>query len=96
MPPAAGKKSPALLLVCGEDDFAVKQRTRAIYLQWSEELGGMDHEIIDASVSNSGEALKALRKYRGRMPKGFKFDREEAHERGSRLNEERPAKKRTA
>ena len=27
------------------------------------------------------EALKKLRKYRGMMPKGFKFDREEAHER---------------
>ena len=28
------------------------------------------------------EALKKLRKYRGMMPKGFKFNREEAHERG--------------
>ena len=32
---------------------------KQIYLQWSEELGGMDHEIIDAAVANSGEALKA-------------------------------------
>jgi antitoxin MazE len=29
-----------------------------------------------------GEALKALRKFRGWMPKDFKFDREEAHARG--------------
>ena len=45
-----------------------------------------------------GEALKALRKYRGRMPKGFKFDREEAHERGPRLDEPvtQRRKKRTA
>src|SRR5213078_2854459 len=64
MPPAAGKKSPALLLVCGEDEFAVKQRAKQIYLQWSEELGGMDHEIIDAAVSHSGEALKSLAKLR--------------------------------
>jgi len=28
------------------------------------------------------ELLKRLRKYRGRMPEGFKFDRVEAHERG--------------
>lgn len=28
------------------------------------------------------EALIAIRKYRGLMPKGFKFNREEAHERG--------------
>jgi antitoxin MazE len=27
------------------------------------------------------EILARLRKYRGRMPEGFKFDREEAHER---------------
>jgi len=52
------------VLVCGEDDFAVKQRAKQIYLEWTEELGGMDHEIIDASVSNSGEALKALAKLR--------------------------------
>jgi DNA polymerase-3 subunit delta len=55
-------KHPApLALVCGEDDFAVKQRAKQIYL---EALGGMDHEIIDAAVSHSGEALKALAKLR--------------------------------
>src|SRR5262249_7296288 len=47
-----------------EDEFAVKQRAKQLYAQWSEELGGMDHEIIDASVSHSGEALKALAKLR--------------------------------
>jgi DNA polymerase-3 subunit delta len=51
-------------LVCGEDEFAVKQRAKQIYLQWTEELGGMDHEIIDATVSHSGEALKVLAKLR--------------------------------
>src|SRR5882762_7848994 len=60
----AAKKSPSLLLVCGEDEFAVKQRAKLIYLQWSEELGGMDHEILDAGVSNSGEALRVLGKLR--------------------------------
>jgi DNA polymerase III subunit delta len=58
-------KHPApLALVCGEDDFAVKQRAKQIYLEWTEALGGMDHEIIDAAVSHSGEALKALAKLR--------------------------------
>ena len=61
------KQSTPLVLVCGEDDFAVKQRARQIYLQWTEELGGMDHEIIDAAVSHSGEALKALGKLREAM-----------------------------
>jgi DNA polymerase III subunit delta len=61
------KQSASLVLVCGEDDFAVKQRAKQIYLQWTEELGGMDHEIIDAAVSQSGEALKALAKLREAM-----------------------------
>ena len=57
--------SPApVLLVCGEDDFNVKQRARQVFQKWSEELGGMDHEIIDAQVSNGGEALKSLAKLR--------------------------------
>jgi DNA polymerase III subunit delta len=63
MPPAAAKSAP-VILVFGEDEFAVKQRARQIYQQWSEELGGMDHEIVDAAVSNSGEALKALARLR--------------------------------
>src|SRR5882757_1671057 len=60
----ASKESTSLALICGEDEFAVKQRAKQIYTQWTEELGGMDHEIIDASVANSGEALKALAKLR--------------------------------
>jgi DNA polymerase III subunit delta len=60
----AAAKSPALALICGDDEFAVKQRAKEIYQMWSEELGGMDHEIIDASVSNSGDALIAIAKLR--------------------------------
>src|SRR5437660_318004 len=63
MPPAAKSASP-VFLVFGEDEFAVKQRAKKIYQDWCDELGGMDHEIIDASVNNSGEALKALAKLR--------------------------------
>jgi DNA polymerase-3 subunit delta len=65
MPPAAKSASASpVLLVFGDDEFAVKQRARQAYQQWTDELGGMDHEIIDASVNNSGEALKALAKLR--------------------------------
>src|SRR5579871_627331 len=60
----ASAKLPPLLLICGDDDFAVKQRTKQVYQQWSEELGCMDHEIIDASSGNSGDALKALSRLR--------------------------------
>src|SRR4051812_21991463 len=64
MPRAAVKETAPLALIWGDDEFAVKQRAKQLYAQWTEELGGMDHEIIDASVANSGEALKALRKLR--------------------------------
>jgi DNA polymerase III subunit delta len=57
-------KSTSLALVCGDDDFAVKQRAKQIYTEWSAALGGMDHEIIDASVGNSGDALTVLGKLR--------------------------------
>lgn len=53
-----------LVLLCGEDDFAVKQRARLLFRQWSSEVGGFDHETIDASASNSGEALAALARLR--------------------------------
>jgi len=35
-----------------------------------------------AKSPSSRELLARLRKYRGRLPAGFKFDRLEAHERG--------------
>ena len=60
--PAAAPAS--VLLVCGEDDFNVKKRAREIFQQWTAELGGMDHESIDAQVGNGGEALKSLAKLR--------------------------------
>jgi len=60
----AAAKVSSLALVCGDDEFAVKQRARQLYQQWSEELGGMDHEIIEASVANSSDALKAIGRWR--------------------------------
>jgi DNA polymerase-3 subunit delta len=57
-------KAPPLSLVCGDDEFAVKKRAREIYQQWCDDLGGMDHEIIEAAVSNSGDALKAIARLR--------------------------------
>lgn len=54
--------------------------------------------IMAVARDNSREeALKNLRKFRGWMPKDFKFDREEAHERGWRFDEAqvRPSRKRT-
>jgi DNA polymerase-3 subunit delta len=56
--------SAPLLLICGDDDFTVKQKARAYFDQWSAELGGMDHEIVDASAGNAGEALNRLGRLR--------------------------------
>jgi len=53
-------KSSAVAFICGDDDFAVKSRAKQIFQTWSAELGGMDHEIIEASVGNSGDALKVI------------------------------------
>jgi len=35
-----------------------------LYRQWTEQAGGMDHELIEAGVNNSGEALKILARLR--------------------------------
>jgi len=68
MPAASAKSSAApLLLICGEDDFNVKNRAKLIYGEWAAEVGGADHEIIDASIFNSGEALKVLARFRESM-----------------------------
>jgi DNA polymerase III subunit delta len=64
--PAAVPQTP-VLLVCGQDEFSVKERARDVYNKWCDEAGGMDHEIIDASVNNSGEALAALKKLRAAL-----------------------------
>jgi DNA polymerase-3 subunit delta len=60
----AVKTSQPVALICGDDEFAVKERAKQLYQQWCEELGGMDHEIIEATVSNSREALTALARLR--------------------------------
>src|SRR6187399_197594 len=61
---ASGAKQSAVALVCGDDEFNVKQRAKSLYSQWAAELGGMDHEIIDAAVTNSGDALRTLGRLR--------------------------------
>jgi len=60
--PAA--RMPPPTLICGEDEFAVKERARQLYQQWCAELGGLDHETIEATVSNSGEALAVIARLR--------------------------------
>jgi DNA polymerase-3 subunit delta len=58
------KPDAPVALICGDDDFAVKQRAKGLFQKWSAELGGEDHEIIEATVNNSGEALRVIGKLR--------------------------------
>src|SRR4051812_8579195 len=62
--PAASVSTKAVCLVCGDDEFAVKERAKEIFKNWTDEIGGSDHETIDASVTNAGDALRALAKLR--------------------------------
>ena len=64
MSASAAKPAAPVALICGEDEFAVKQRARQLHGQWTGELGGMDHETIEAAVATSGEALKVLARLR--------------------------------
>ena len=50
----------SLVLIHGDDDFAVSRRARQVYHGWCEAAGGMDHETLDAAALNAGEAVKAL------------------------------------
>ena len=59
---ASADTQAPLKLVCGDDDFSVKQRARQLYDQWCAEAGGMDHEIVEAGAGNSEDALKRLSK----------------------------------
>ena len=59
-----GAKAPSPALICGDDEFAVKQRARQLYQQWCDEIGGQDHEIVEATVANSGEAVVAIARLR--------------------------------
>lgn len=60
----SGVKISSPALICGDDEFAVKQLARQLYQDWCNEIGGMDHEIVEATVTNSGEAIAAIARLR--------------------------------
>jgi DNA polymerase III subunit delta len=60
----AAKAVSSVALICGDDEFAVKKRARELFQAWGAQSGGMDHEIIDAAVTHSGDALSAIAKLR--------------------------------
>lgn len=65
MAASATPSTPApVMLICGDDDFTVKQRAKQVYEAWTQELGGLDHEIVDASALNTDEAMKSIGRLR--------------------------------
>jgi antitoxin MazE len=62
-----------------------KELVEALGLKEGDELKltpkGRRHAEVERDMSRE-EALAKLRKFRGLIPADFKFDREEAHERG--------------
>jgi DNA polymerase-3 subunit delta len=64
MQPAKTEDPKSLVLICGEDEFEVKQSARRLFQDWCGGAESLDQEIIDAAVSNSGEALAALARLR--------------------------------
>jgi DNA polymerase-3 subunit delta len=61
---APTQKTAPLVLICGDDEFAVKQHAKERFQKWSAEVGGMDHEIIDAAATNGGDALRIIGRLR--------------------------------
>jgi DNA polymerase-3 subunit delta len=63
MAPTPAERVP-LILLFGEESVLVRQRASELFREWAEQVGGMDHERIDAAAGNTGEALKALGRLR--------------------------------
>jgi DNA polymerase III subunit delta len=64
MPRPDSSAARPVALVWGEDDFGVKQRARELFQAWSQASAGLDPDVVDAAVTNSGEGLKAIARLR--------------------------------
>jgi DNA polymerase III subunit delta len=60
----SAKSQHRVLLIHGGDEYGVKLRARDVFRAWCAEIGGTDHETIDAGAANAGEALRALNRLR--------------------------------
>lgn len=61
---ARSEESTPLLLICGDDDYGVKQRARQVFGAWCEAAGGMDHETVDGTADNADHVQRVLRQVR--------------------------------
>jgi len=51
-------------LICGDDEFSVKQHARKIWESWCAEVGGLDHEVVEGTAGSVDEALTRLGRLR--------------------------------
>jgi len=58
--PAAVPRLP-VTLICGDDEFSVKQRARKLWEEWGAGSVGFDYEVIEAGAGSVDEALQRLR-----------------------------------
>lgn len=63
MPSSPAAAAP-LVLLWGADDYAVQQRARQLFSEWTRSTPGADAEILDARANNAAEALRALGRLR--------------------------------
>ncbi len=62
--PVSSEVQGPVVLICGDDEFTIKQRSRQLFERWRGELGGDDHEIIDAGCANASQASDAVSRLR--------------------------------
>jgi DNA polymerase-3 subunit delta len=60
MPPSKSKVKGPPTLVCGDEDFAVKEKAQQVFNEWIDAYPDHEQEIIDAASSNASEAGKAI------------------------------------
>lgn len=56
--------SGPLVLVCGDDEYSVRQRARQIWDEWCGAGGGMDQEVVEAGAGTVDEAFTRLARLR--------------------------------
>jgi DNA polymerase III subunit delta len=56
----ASQTSDRLILICGDDEYTVKQKAKQRFEIWQAKLSDLDHEIIDSTASSSAETIQII------------------------------------
>jgi len=55
-------KNDSFRVVYGEEEFSVKEAAQKIFSSWESQYGDLARDVIDATASNSSQALEAINK----------------------------------